>query len=247
MLIRMADLSERQRALLRLVIDKYIETAQPVGSEAIERESKLGVSPATIRNEMAALEKAGFLQKPHSSAGRFPTSMGLKFYVDQLMNEKALSIKDEIILKERLWQQRFQLDQLLRQAIRSVAERTGVLAVATTDRGDVYYCGMANILNKPEFFDIDLTQTVLGLLDEADRLHGVFTKGSGAGPIHVLLGEDLEIRYCDPVGIVYTDYWLGEGRSGTLGVLGPARLSYAEVIPLLRYLGNVISEVAQGW
>lgn len=243
----MDELTPRQKQLLKEVIDKYIETAEPVGSETVERESSLGVSPATIRNEMAFLEKVGMLQKPHASAGRAPTSAGLKLYVDQLMKEKSLSLKDEILLKEKLWRERFRLDQLLRQATRALAERTGVLAVATTDRGEVYYCGMANILNKPEFYDIDVTQTVLRLLDEVEQLYGLFTQGAGPGPIHVMIGEELAMKYLELIGVVYTEYWLGKERSGTLGVLGPSRLSYGEIIPLVRYLGNAISELAQGW
>jgi heat-inducible transcriptional repressor len=240
-------ITPRQRDLLRIIIDKYIDAAQPIGSETVERESGLGVSPATIRNDMAALEKAGYLQKPHASAGRIPTTTGLKFYVQELMKEKNLSIKDEILLKERLWRDRFRLDQLLRGATKALAERTGALAVATTERGEVYYCGMANILNMPEFYDIDVTQTVLRLLDEFERMHALFTRGAGPGPLHILLGEDLDVRYLEPVGIVYTDYMFGDQPGGTLGVLGPARLAYPEIIPLVRYLGSIIGEMAQGW
>src|SRR3990172_11352590 len=96
------DLSERQKNLLRAIIEKYIETAEPVGSETIEKESSLGVSPATIRNEMVRLTALNYLKQPHTSAGRIPTSMGMKFYVDQLMEEKSLSLRDEVAIKEEL-------------------------------------------------------------------------------------------------------------------------------------------------
>jgi len=78
-------------------------------------------------------------------------------------------------------------------------------------------------------------------------MHQLFTMASDSGPVHVLLGEDIDIKYLDPVGVVYTTYWLGDKRSGTIGVLGASRLRYPEVIPLVRYLGNTISEMAQGW
>lgn len=243
----MEEITPRQRRLLRVIVDKYIETAEPVGSETIDRDFSLGVSPATIRNDMVVLEEAGLLQKPHASAGRMPTPKGLKYYINQLMNEKGLSIKDEVLLKERLWRERFRQDQLLRQATRALAERTGALAIATTDRGEIYHCGMARILNIQEFYDIDVTQAVLGMLDEAERVCKLFTRSTGPGPVHVVLGDELGVEYLEPVGIIYANYRLGEKRSGTIGVLGPVRLAFAEVIPLVRYLGEIIGEMAQGW
>ena len=96
------DLTERHKNLLRVIIEKYIETAEAVGSETIEKEFSLGVSPATIRNEMVKLTNMGYLKQLHTSAGRVPTSAGMKFYVDQLMEEKSLSLKDEVAIKEEL-------------------------------------------------------------------------------------------------------------------------------------------------
>ena len=109
----MIDLTERQKNLLRAVIEKYIETAEPIGSETIEKEARLGVSPATIRNEMVRLTGLGYLRQPHTSAGRIPTSMGMKFYVDQLMEEKSLSLKDEVAIKEEFRDQSEPFNRLL--------------------------------------------------------------------------------------------------------------------------------------
>ncbi len=78
-------LDERKRLVLRAIIDSYIETAEPVGSRTIARKHDLGVSPATIRNEMADLEETGYLEQPHVSAGRIPSDKGYRFYVDSLM------------------------------------------------------------------------------------------------------------------------------------------------------------------
>lgn len=78
-------LDERKRMVLRAIIDSYIETAEPVGSRTIARKHDLGVSPATIRNEMADLEETGYLQQPHVSAGRIPSDKGYRFYIDALM------------------------------------------------------------------------------------------------------------------------------------------------------------------
>src|SRR6476469_3821600 len=83
-------LDDRKAAVLRAVVREYIETAQPVGSTHVARTGNLGVSPATVRNEMAALEREGFLAQPHTSAGRVPTDKGYRFFVDQLAGPAAL-------------------------------------------------------------------------------------------------------------------------------------------------------------
>ena len=102
----MNALTSRQTQILKALIDEYIETAEPVGSDALEKKYNLGVSPATIRNEMANLTKSGFLKQPHTSAGRIPTSGAMKFYVDQLMEEKQMSLADEVKAKEEVWDDR---------------------------------------------------------------------------------------------------------------------------------------------
>ena len=85
----MHDLTSRQIQILKSLIEEYIETAEPVGSETLEKKHNLSASPATIRNEMVRLTELGYLKKPHTSAGRIPTPMGMKFYVKQLMKEKV--------------------------------------------------------------------------------------------------------------------------------------------------------------
>jgi len=84
------ELDERKAAILRAVVEEYVETAQPVGSQAIARSSGLGVSSATVRNEMTVLEREGYLVQPHTSAGRVPTDRGYRFFVDHLARPDAL-------------------------------------------------------------------------------------------------------------------------------------------------------------
>lgn len=171
----MVELTARQTKLLKAIIEEYIESAEPIGSETIEKKyPNLGISPATIRNEMVKLTSAGFLKKSHSSAGRMPTSIGLKFYIKELMKTKELSVTDEVAVKEKVWNYRFSLDKLLREATRTLAGKTKTLAMATTADGDFYYAGTANILEMPEFYDINLTRNLLLMLDRVDFWSRVF-------------------------------------------------------------------------
>jgi len=241
----MPELTDRQIKILKSVIEEYMESAEPVGSETLEKKYELGVSPATIRNEMVALTEMGYLKQPHTSAGRIPNKEAFKFYVNQLMEEKKLSVADEVAAKEKVWDSRFDFDRLMRETTRALAERSRALAVAATKKGDVYHAGYANILDMPEFYDIDVTRGVLAMLDETSRLLELFSHSFGEEPIHLLLGDELGYDFLEPCGLVFVEFNAGPERSGSLGVIGPSRLNYPRIIPLVRYFGNLIEEIAQ--
>jgi len=238
------DLTERQKNLLRAIIEKYIETAEQIGSETIEKESGLGVSPATIRNEMVRLTNLGYLRQPHTSAGRIPTSTGMKFYVEQLMEEKALSLKDEVAIKEELSESKDHFDKLLRHTARALADQTRSLALATDEEGDVYAAGMANILDMPEFFDIDITKTVLSMIDKVEMLNQIFEQLLPEEQIKILFGDELGVPFLEPCGFVVSRYRMS-GHNGLLGVIGPSRLNYSVVIPTMKYFSQLLSEISR--
>jgi transcriptional regulator of heat shock response len=237
-------LTARQTQILKALIDEYIETADAVGSESLDKKYNLGVSPATIRNEMAALTKAGYLKQPHTSAGRVPTPDAMKFYIDQLMEEKEMSLADEVKDKEKVWDARKDLDNLLAQATQALADRTKSLAVAATDEGKVWHSGYANVFSNPEFSDMKTCANLFGFLEEAQRIHELFFERPLSGsPIDVFFGEELGWPELAPLGVVATHFSL-QGKNGALGVIGPVRLSYPTVIPVLRYFRGLIEEIA---
>ena len=243
----MAELTDRQVKILKTIIEEYIQSAEPVGSETLEKKYELGVSPATIRSEMAKLVKAGYLRQPHASSGRIPTPQAFRFYVNQLLEEKKLSVADEVAAKERVWDVRFDFDKLMHEITRALAEKTKTLALAATEEGNVYHAGYANILQMPEFYDIDITRTVLSLIDEVERVQSLFAKDFGEGPVHILLGEELGDDFLEPCGMVFTHFKTGSSRRGSLGVIGPNRLDYPMVIPTVRYFGSLVEELCQGF
>ena len=234
------ELTDRQKNLLRAVIEKYIETAEPIGSETVEKEAALGVSPATIRNEMVKLTNMGYLRQPHTSAGRTPTSSGMKFYVDQLMEEKSLSLKDEVAIKEELSEDNQKLDKLLRHTAKVLADQTHSLALATNEDNDIYAAGMANILDMPEFYDIDITRTVLSLIDRVEMLSQIFGQLTPQDQIKILFGEELGMPYLEPCGFVVTRYQM-PNHNGVLAIIGPSRQNYQVVIPTMRYFAQILS------
>jgi len=243
----MHDLTQRQIQILKSLIEEYIETAEAVGSETLEKKHNLAASPATIRNEMVALEKLGYLKKPHTSAGRVPTSTAMKFYVKQLMKAKELSVAEEVALKERVWDFREKEQQCLRMVVKALADKTKAVAVATTSEGSIFAAGYANILEMPEFYDIDITRGLLSALDEYDIFESVFGMPQDEEEIHILLGEELGPRLKGPYGFVFTNYHTSLNLTGEIGVLGPTRLNYNQVIPTVKYFGDLIEEIAKGW
>ena len=240
------DLTDRQIAIIKAAVEEFTETANPVGSVTLEKKYKLGVSPATLRNEMVILEKKGFLSQPHTSAGRTPTPTAIKFYINQLMKEQDLSVAEEVSVKEKVWDHRFDADSLLREACQVLASRAKSLSVATTDSGKSYHAGYANLLNFPEFFNIDVTRRVLELLDETDLLSDVFGRAVGNQPIHVLIGHELGQDFFDPVSLIFADLQIGD-KKGTLGVISSYRQHYQKNIPLVRYVANLVNQISQDW
>ena len=238
-------LTARQTQILKALIDEYIETAFPVGSEAMDKKYNLGISPATIRNEMVTLTKIGYLKQPHTSAGRIPTPTAMKFYIDQLMEERQMSLADEVKAKEEVWDSRNDLDELLEEATKSLAERTGNVAVAATDKGKVWHAGYSNIFMNPEFADVRACADLFSFLEEEERMQELFFQRAHSGsPIDVLFGEELGWPELNPIGIVATHFNI-RGTNGALGVIGPVRLSYPTVIPVLRYFRSLLEEVGR--
>lgn len=243
----MHDLTQRQIEILKNLIEDYISTAEPVGSETLEKKYNLSASPATIRNEMVRLTDLGYLKKPHTSAGRIPTPAGMKFYVKQLMKEKELSLAEEVALKEKVWDfkgsQRF-----MKELTKTLADKTKTLAVATTDDGGFYSSGSHYVLDMPEFFDIDITKALLEVIDEHEYFNNIFSNvEDDEEDVHVFLGEELGPKLQGSYGFVFRRYETPGKFVGRIGVLGPTRLNYNLIIPTVRYYGDLIEEIAQGW
>lgn len=240
----MQELTERQINILKKIIEEYTDSAEPVGSETLEKKYDLGVSPATIRNEMSEMVRLGYLAKPHSSSGRIPTSKALKFYINQLMKEKDLTVAEEVQTKEKMWDLRNDEDKFLREITRNLAQKTKALGVCTTDQGDLYYSGYSNILEMPEFYDIDITRNFLNILDDYHFLDSVLRHMEN--DFGIFLGDELEEEILRPYCFIFSKFNTKHNNKGSIGIIGPTRLRYEVVKPTVRYFGSLIDEIA-GW
>jgi transcriptional regulator of heat shock response len=173
----------------------------------------------------------------------------MKFYINQLMEEKQMSLVDEVKAKEEVWDSRNKIDDLMDEATHALASRTRSLAVAALkdkDKKDKFWhAGHSYIFNNPEFAEMAACQNLFSIFEEFDKLDRLFFGFESTSPLEVLFGEELGMPELAPTGIVSTHFMV-HGNPGALGVIGPARANYGTVIPILRYFGNLIEEVANG-
>ncbi len=128
----MDDLTERQKEILRFVVGEYVRTAVPVSSESVARRQTLAVSPATIRNEMAVLEEKGYISHPHTSAGRVPTDLGYRYFVQYLLGKAELEPQERQDIQQQLQQVELNQDQWLPVAAALLARSVQSAAVVTS-------------------------------------------------------------------------------------------------------------------
>lgn len=240
----MNDLTQRQIDILKTIIQEYTETGEAVGSEVLEKKYKLGVSPATIRNEMVELNKKGYLKKTHFSSGRIPSAKGFRFYIQNLMKKRDLSTFDEVTYKNSIWDERDNIHRLLRHSTKALSKRTGLLSLIVTDEGESYYSGIANLLDKTEFWNLDLSRNLFLLLDETFFWENILKEfyQIDESVIYVLGEEDFHSPVFESCASVFAEFE-GGSYKGIIGVVGPKRMSYEVITPQVEHLSGLIEDI----
>ena len=127
-MVKQMELTERKMIILQAIVRNYLETGEPVGSRTISKYTDLNLSSATIRNEMADLEEMGYIIQPHTSAGRIPSDLGYRVYVDEMMKEKEREVQE---LKSELIEKEERLDHLLKQTAKLLAVNTNYASMVS--------------------------------------------------------------------------------------------------------------------
>ncbi|MBZ4686782.1 MAG: heat-inducible transcriptional repressor [Clostridia bacterium] len=334
-------MDERKHRVLQAIIQDYITTAEPVGSRSIARKYDLGVSPATIRNEMADLEEMGYLEQPYTSAGRVPSDKGYRFYVDCIMEKDQLSEAEENFIKMQFAKKMEEIEEVIKKTSdllsqltqytalvlgpnlsssifryvqMSLIETGKALLVIVTQTGSVkhkimdvpanfsqkdlnkvsmvlnsklkgiafekvkksvldeiynelikekilletvleilnntlnnsnteniFLGGTLNILNQPEFRDVEKIKSILGILEEKDILRKLMQYNDKMDGITVKIGEENpfeEVRNCS---LITATYHMNGEVVGSIGILGPTRMKYSKTIALVEYITQVLS------
>ncbi|HEY8392389.1 MAG TPA: heat-inducible transcriptional repressor HrcA [Capillibacterium sp.] len=338
------ELDPRKELILKVVTDDYIESAEPVGSRTIARKYNLGLSPATIRNEMADLEESGYLKQPHVSAGRIPSQQGYRYYVDVLMSQQELSEEELNTIRSYFADRSRECESIFQQTVKILAQLTRypslmlgptlkpavfkhvqliplsahellVLIVAdlgiienkvisldypvaqadldrisyllnkklrgqpfakfksslfrelrdemkadngifqeavdlilktleTRNKERIYLDGIINILDHPEFKEVEKFKLLMELMEEHDRLYRLLaTRQRG---IRITIGEENQEEAAQDCSLITANYEVGGQVVGTIGVLGPTRMDYAHVVAVVEFMAQKLSEFFSG-
>lgn len=238
-------MNTRQKQVLSAIVELYTETAIPVGSQALLERFQFPVSSATLRNDMMALEEKGFLYQPHVSAGRIPTDQGYRFYVEEMMGEEDLSREDQRKLQKDLLMMKAKQARMGRSTAKLLSALSGNLAVSGIVSKDEFYdFGMKELMEKPEFQEIDELCRLVETLDSLDeKLEGIMLKLKD-GKTHIFIGEENPIRGIDNCSMIVSPYENKDGEKGILAIIGPKRMNYAKSKSLIEYMKKLLGSSA---
>lgn len=234
------SLDERGRVILDALIREYTKTAHPVGSLDLLRRARLGVSPATIRNELLELCELGFLEQPHTSAGRIPTDKGYRFFVDYLLEEDEPLESAEATLLKRIFDIRHE-DEFLGEFGRALSEITGAFAaVSLRDKDFMYETGFSEVTDAPEFEDPRNIREFSELVDRLSKgLHDVVEKFVDDEE-RIFIGEENPFGFSS-CSMVMSRWRHPRGFEGFFALVGPKRTNYAKHKAVVRKI-KVIPE-----
>lgn len=232
-------MTERQKSILNAIVEQYAEVASPVGSSLLAK--AFNVSSATIRAEMAELEREGFIMQTHTSSGRVPTDKGYRFYVNQLneQNEKKLPEgRAEKALAARV-QQAGAPERMIRNAVDTLVELTHNLGLATIGN-QLYMSGLSNLFAQPEFISGEQAQQVARLLD---NLEPWLREAAPNKPLSVYIGQENPVGRSAGASLVISRFRSPFSDRSYIGTLGPTRQSYRDVMTLVERAGRELEDV----
>ena len=237
-------MQERQELILGSVVREYVDSAIPVSSSLLAEKYDFSLSPATIRTEMVELENEGYLYQPHTSAGRIPTDKGFRYFVDVLMEDKELSLKEQRSLQVETLKLRAQNKMLARTTAKLLSAMSGNLAVSgVIDSDDFYKAGIQKLFSQPEFNDLDSVSKIAEVVDYLDEsLEELSGELKNKSEVEIYIGEENPICDTDECSMVVSKYNFKNGEEGLLAIIGPKRMKYSRNVSLIDYLKKLLGE-----
>jgi heat-inducible transcriptional repressor len=231
-------MTQRQQAILNAIVEQYAEVASPVGSTLLAK--LFNVSSATIRAEMAELERHDYITQPHTSAGRVPTDKGYRYYVNNL-NEVDGQLPEgraEKALVARV-QQAGAPERMIRNAVDTLVELTHNLGLATIGN-QLYISGLSNLFGQPEFIGGGQVQQIAQLLD---NLEPWLREAAPNEPLSVYIGHENPVGRSAGASLIISRFRSPFSDRSYIGTLGPTRQSYRDVMSLVSRAGQELEEV----
>ena len=243
-----ASLNERERQVLEAVIETYVATAEPAGSRTVSKRFGLSLSPASVRNTMSDLEEKGYLYHPHTSAGRIPTDLAYRVYVNSLMRLPPVSASESHQIREGLGEHNV-VDQILERAAQVLGVLTKELGVAVGPTLD------AAVLERLELLQASSARLLLVLTLKSGVVRSIFVEvparlapeavaqrlGQG---LTITIGSEHQDPKLAPFTLVTASYRLG-ALAGVIGVMGPTRLPYDKIVALVAHTSRLVGELLE--
>ncbi|MBI2449984.1 MAG: hypothetical protein HYV47_00440 [Candidatus Nealsonbacteria bacterium] len=212
-------ITERQGEILNRIVRDYIVLAEPISSKLLEKKHKLGISPATIRNEMQELADEGYLSQPHTSAGRVPTDKGYRFFVNELL-------KNSLNIEKELDKQIDDSFEFIKTATRFLAEESSELAFGyLADEKIVWKDGWQDIFEEPEFLEPGLAASFAKMIDDfEENIEELYLP-----EVKIYIGKENPVSKVKDFSIITAGF-----NGGLFALLGPKRMSYDRNIKLIQ-------------
>lgn len=230
-------MDERQKTLLKHIIEEYAKSAEPVGSNLVAEKYMSNLSGPTVRNEMQELEREGFIEQPHTSAGRIPTERGWRYYLDNLLPERALGKSEQADLT-RSFQSAREPEPAVKSLAKKTAELSGEAVVVGFAPNDTFYTGLANLFEKSEFANQESVVEFSQVIDHLDEVMGKMHRQLD-DDITVLLGSDNP--FGQECGAVLSAWKFNRTRAA-LGILGPMRMDYGANIAYIKFIKKLLEK-----
>ncbi len=230
-------MENRQQQLLNLVIDNFIETAEPVGSRFLLSVCELECGEATIRNELRELEDQGYLSHPHTSAGRIPTEKGYRYYVDHINKDKnKITKKDNDIFGLAIKSAR-DYQSSRKNLVKSLVELSNAMVILAFSPNIVYYTGLSNLFSQPEFRELELVANVSQVFDHCEEcLDDFFAKVNNQPEFYI--GKDQP--FGDMLSVIAGSFSNNEVEDGLIVLLGPQRMDYRHNYGLMKGVMEIV-------
>lgn len=229
-------MSPRQEHILRAIVEQYAEVASPVGSSLLAK--LFDVSSATIRSEMAELERLGYITQPHTSAGRIPTDKGYRFYVNGLQEKDDHQVSRQAHAIERQIRHSGEAEQAIKNAVQALALATNNLSIGLY-RGHTYQYGLAQLFQHPEFYG---GQEAFGIAQLVERLPELIDQVyEDNNRVTVYIGQENPIGRSAGASSIIGRVHTPDGQS-FVGVVGPTRQNYNQVVGLVDYVSSTLEK-----
>lgn len=241
------ELTLRQAKILAAIVKEYCETTQPIASKDLVEKGYFDVSGPTIRNEMQVLEKLGYINQPHTSAGRVPTDKGYRFFVSELMERVKLSVKEQEKLKAEISKLQAFNVEISRRLAKLTAEISGGASFALFPE-DVSTVGLSNLLENPKLSSED-AKAVADFFDNIDEKAPEILEeyGKSTKPQTVIGSEVKEVALSknSDYSMIVSGLELPSGKKGVLGLIGPKSMKYDKNLSLMEYISNLLGGNSQ--